>query len=281
MSDIVVVKSDGTEESFSEDKLIRSLRKSGASEEEISNTVIFIKKKIRPGISTGEIYALAYKELNSHRKRNPNAIRYALKNSVMELGPSGFPFERFVARIFNELGYQTQTGVMVKGHCIEHEVDVFAHNDTDVICIEAKFHNEPHLRSDTKVALYVKSRMDDLKGQKVKIGEEYRHITKGILVTNTNFTDTAHQYVSCVGTFELMSWNKPHDKNLLSYIEEFKLYPIGVVPELSQKEIDMLVELEILTCADLNKNPEVLDQIEVRKAKQEVIMDTVREICKS
>ncbi|MEY4440810.1 MAG: hypothetical protein RLY49_436 [Candidatus Parcubacteria bacterium] len=281
MSDVVVIKSDGKEETFSEEKLIRSLRKSGASDIEISNTVAYIKKKIRPGITTGEIYALAFKELNSHRKRNPNAIRYSLKKGIMELGPSGFPFEKFVARIFNALGYTTHTGVTIQGHCIEHEVDVFAHNDTDVICIEAKFHNEPHLRSDTKVALYVKSRIDDLKGQKIKIGEEYRHITRGMLVTNTNFTDTAHQYVSCTGAYELMSWNRPADKNLLSYIEEFKLYPIGLVPELSRKEIDMLVEKDILTCADLNAKPEVLDEIEIRKSKQEVIMDTIREICKS
>jgi hypothetical protein len=32
----------------------------------------------------------------------------------------------------------------------------------------------------TKVALYVKARFDDLLGQKIQIGEEYKHITKGI-----------------------------------------------------------------------------------------------------
>jgi hypothetical protein len=43
----------------------------------------------------------------------------------------------------------------------------------------------------------------------------------------------------------------------------------------------MLVEKDILTCADLNAKPKVLDEIEIRKSKQEVIMDTIREICKS
>ena len=279
MSDIVIIKSNGAEELFSEEKLARSLTRSGASSEEIDQTVRFVKSKIKQGMSTGDIYALAYKELNSHKKRNPNAIRYSLKQSVMELGPTGFPFEKFVARIFNELGYKTSTGIMVQGNCIEHEIDVFAYNETDVICIEAKFHNEPHLRSDTKVALYVKSRFDDLVGQKIKIGEEYRHITRGILVTNTNFTDTAHHYVSCVNTFELMSWNKPNEKNLLYYIETFKLYPIGVVPEISQKEIDLLVERNIMTCADLYKYPQILDELGIKKSKQEIILKTVEEIC--
>ncbi len=279
MADIVIVKSNGAQEQFSESKLIRSLKKSGASLEEINKTVAYIKAKLKDGMSTGDIYALAYKELNSHQKRNPNAIRYSLKKSVMELGPTGFPFEKFVARIFNELGYKTTTGITLRGRCIEHEVDVCAYNDNEVICIEAKFHNEPHLRSDTKVALYVKSRFDDLIGQKIQIGDEYKHITRGILVTNTNFTDTAHQYVSCVNTFELLSWNRPSDKNLLAYIEEFKLYPIGVIPELSQKEINLLVQNEIMTCTDLQKNPSMLDAIGIKKSKQEVIMNTVKEIC--
>jgi hypothetical protein len=279
MKDVVIIKSNGAKEVFNEYKLVRSLKKSGAQEEEIRKTVDFVLANLKPEMTTSDIYALAFKNLNSHKERNPNAIRYSLKNSVMELGPTGFPFEKFVARIFRELGYEALTGVMVKGHCIEHEVDVLAYNATEVICIEAKFHNEPHLRSDTKVALYVKSRFDDLIGEKIKIKDEYKHITKGILVTNTNFTNTAYHYVSCVGTYELMSWNKPEEKNLLGYIQEFKLYPIGVVPELSQKEIDALVEKHILTCADLAANPQVLDEIDMKKSKQELVLETIKEIC--
>lgn len=279
MTDILIVKSNGSKEVFKKNKLIRSLKKSGASEEEVLKTVEFVLKNLKSEMTTNEIYALAFKNLNSQKERNPNAIRYSLKNSLMELGPTGFPFEKFVARVFNELGYKTSTGVMVEGHCIEHEVDVLAYNDTEVICIEAKFHNKSHLRSDAKVALYVKSRFDDLIGEKIKMRDEYKHITRGILVTNTNFTDTAHNYVTCVGTYELMSWNKPEEKNLLSYIEKFKLYPIGVVPELSQKEIDVLVEKHILTCSDLAANPEILHDMGMKKSKQILILNTIEEIC--
>jgi len=279
MPEVVIVKSTGIEELFEEAKLVRSLEKSGATETEIAETVRFVKSKLKKRMSTGEIYSLAYKNLSTHRKQNPNAIRYSLKKSVMELGPTGFPFEKFVSRIFNEMGYTCKTGVMVQGHCIEHEIDVFAYNETDVMCVEAKFHNEPHLRSDTKVALYVKARFDDLIGQKIKIGEDYRHITKGLLITNTNFTDSAHQYVACTNTYELISWNKPNDKNLLYYIEKYNLYPIGVIPELSQKDIDALVARDIMTCTDLKNNPQVLDEVGIRKSKQAVILGTIKEIC--
>jgi hypothetical protein len=279
MSDIVILKSNGKEEVFNEKKLIRSLQKSGAMEEDVTQTVSYVKSKLKKNMSTGDIYALAYKNLKSNKEKNPNAIRYSLKKSVMELGPTGFPFEKFVARIFKEMGYEAKTGVIVQGNCIEHEVDVFAYNDTDVICIEAKFHNEPHLRSDTKVALYVKARFDDLVGQKIQIGETYRHITRGILITNTNFTDTAYQYVACTKKYDLISWNKPNKENLLYYIETYHLYPIGVIPELSQKEIDLLVERDILTCLDLKNNFHMLDEIGIRKSKQDTILEVVTEIC--
>lgn len=279
MSDTVIIKRNGQIEQFNEKKLIRSLQKSGATIGEIEQTVSFVKAKLKKTMTTGDIYALAYKNLNAQRKRNPNAIRYSLKKSVMELGPTGFPFEKFVARIFNQLGYQTQTGTMIQGHCIEHEVDVLAYNNSEVICIEAKFHNEPHLRSDTKVALYVKARFDDLIGQKIKIEDTYHHITKGILVTNTNFTDTAYKYVSCINTFELMSWNKPHEKNLLHYIESHKLYPIGVIPELTQKEIELLSSYDVMTCFDLYNNFDILNEIGIKKTKQSIILETVKEIC--
>ncbi len=279
MPDLVIIKSNGQKELFDPKKLIRSLQNSGADQEEVDQTVKYVLTKLKPSMSTGDIYALAYRTLNSYKKRNPNAIKYSLKRSVMELGPTGFPFEKFVARIFNQLGYECKTGITIQGHCIEHEIDIFAYNTEEVICMEAKFHNEPHLKSDAKVALYVKARFDDLIGQKIKIGDDHRAITRGILVTNTGFTDTVSQYVSCLGAFEIMSWNGHEEKSILRYIEKYNLYPIGVIPELSKKEIESLVELDILLCTDLKNNQHAMDKIGIKKSKQQLILETIESIC--
>jgi Holliday junction resolvase len=279
MSDIQILKSNGVVELFDENKLVHSLEKSKASQEEIDFVLKTVREKLKPNITTEDLYAIAYKTLNNLQKHNPNAIRYALKRSVMNLGPTGFPFERFLARIFEEMGYTCITGITLQGHCIEHEIDVFAYNDTEAICIEAKFHNEPHLKSDTKVALYVKARFDDLIGQKVKIGQKEHLITNGMLITNTNFTDTAHQYVDCVGTFELLSWSKPKNKNLLTYIETCNLYPITVVPGLHKKEFQYLIDSNILTCRDLQNNISILDSLKMRQSRQDVLKDLLQHIC--
>lgn len=281
MPDIVITKSNGDQELFSQDKLIRSLRRSQATEQEIERVLAHVSSRLRPGMTTGEIYVIARKALSADKAKNPNAIRYGLKQAVMDLGPSGFPFELFVARIYAELGYMCQTGVMVQGSCIEHEVDVLAHKGDEVICMEAKFHNEPYLKSDTKVALYVKARFDDLIGQKIKIDGQYKHVTKGILITNTNFTDNAQAYVSCMGTFDLISWNYPEEGSLLDMIERFNLHPITAVPELSKSDVARLVEQGIIMCADITQHPTVLDKLNIRKSKQQSIHETIGLICKS
>jgi hypothetical protein len=281
MPDFVITKSNGDQELFNSQKLVQSLKRSQASDSEIEQVLAHVSSKLRNGMTTGEIYSIAHKALTAKQNKNPNAIRYALKQSVMDLGPSGFPFELFVARIFAELGYMCQTGVMVQGHCIEHEVDVLAHKGDEVICIEAKFHNEPYLKSDTKVALYVKARFDDLMGQKIYVDGTYKHVTKGILITNTNFTDNAKAYVSCVNTFDLISWNHPQGMSLLNYIEKYSLHPITAIPELSKSDVTRLIEQGIIMCSDVKDHPAVLDRLNIKKSKQESIFETIDLICKN
>lgn len=280
MPDFVITKHNGDQELFDQQKLVRSLKRSMATDAEINRVLSHVSSRLRDGITTGEIYALAHKALASFQKKNPNAIRYALKQSVMDLGPSGFPFELFVARIFAELGYTCQTGVMVQGHCIEHEVDILAYKGDEVLCIEAKFHNEPYLKSDTKVALYVKARFDDLVGQKIQIDGQYKHVSKGVLITNTNFTDNAQAYVSCIGTFELISWNFPEEGSLLDHIEKYSLHPITAIPELSRSDITRLIEQGIIMCSDIRQHPDVLRKLNIRQGKQQAIMETIDMICK-
>jgi len=279
MSTFVVTKNNGGEEIFDEKKLIRSLKKAQATEPEIEHVVQYIKSKLHKRLSTNDIYGMAKRTLLKYQKNNPNSIRYSLKQSVMDLGPSGFPFEQFIARVYVELGYQCQVGVMVQGHCIQHEVDVLAHTEDEVVCIEAKFHNESYMKSDTKVALYVKARFDDLVDQSIIINGKNKKITRGVLATNTNFTNNARDYVECSGSYELLSWNKPVDHSLLDIIERYKLYPITVIPDLTKRELTRLIENGLLICSDIKAQPKILSDIGIKIKRQELILDTVNKIC--
>ena len=129
-----------------------------------------MERELVDGITTKEIYHKAFELL--HKEEKPIALKYSLKRAIMELGPSGFPFEKFVAEIFKFKGYTAETGKLVKGFCVEHEVDVVAWNKDKLIMCEAKFHNDPGMKSDLKVALYVKARFDDLRKMTYKYGKE-------------------------------------------------------------------------------------------------------------
>lgn len=220
--EIFVVKSDGTQQAFETKKLNVSLVKAGASEEVREKIVRHIGGEVRSGMSTSDIYHHAFELLRKFEQ--PVATRYSLKRAMAELGPTGFPFEHFIADIFKAQGFETVTDQIVQGKCTSHEMDVVAWKDDTLLMAEAKFHHEFGMKSDVKVALYVKARFDDLRSQKFSYGGKERALTKGLLITNTHFTDKAIEYSACAGA-SLIGWNYPAHGNLHDMIIESGVYP--------------------------------------------------------
>ncbi len=215
-SQIYITKSSGQKELFNEDKLRSSLKRSGATEEAIDDCLGHIQPELRDGLTTDDIYKHAFDFL--HKWKKPVALRYSLRRAVMELGPTGFPFEKFIAEYFKDKGFETLTDQQVLGACVPHEVDVVAWNDEKLIMAEAKFHNELGIKSDLKVVLYIKARFDDLKENVFNYGDKDRKLTDGWLITNTKFSSTAIHYGVCQG-LTMIGWNYPEKGNLQDMIE--------------------------------------------------------------
>lgn len=99
MSDpVLVTKLDGTTQPFYEQKLVQSLKRAGAKPEAIDEIVREMEKEMWPNMPTTDIYRRAFELL---RKQAVHvAVKYSLRRAMFELGPDGFPFEKFVARIF-------------------------------------------------------------------------------------------------------------------------------------------------------------------------------------
>lgn len=219
---IFVVKADGTRQPFDERKLAHSLAKAGASGEAREKIVRHIAGEVQDGMGTSDIYRHAFDLL--HKFDRPIVQRYSLKRAMAALGPTGFPFEHFVEDIFKAQGFETITDQIVQGHCTSHEMDVVAWNSEKLIMAEAKFHHEFGLKSDVKVALYIKARFDDLYSQKFSYGGKERELTEGLLITNTNFTEKAIEYSACAGV-RLIGWNYPEKGNLHDMIITTGVYP--------------------------------------------------------
>ena len=252
----LIQKTDGSQELFDEEKIETSLLKAGADKK----TALAITKKVKEElkedlIQAKDVYRLALAYL---KKKQPLvAIKYTLKKAIMDFGPTGFVFEQYMARILKEYGYATETDKIIKGFCVEHEVDVIAKKDDKYYMFECKYHNNRDTKSDIKTALYIYARYLDIKkaGEKNKINYNF---SKAWLVTNTKCTTNAIEYANCVN-LGIIAWHYPLDKNLEYYIENKKLYPVTILPGLKRVHKENLLKNDILTIKDLlNAQPEII-----------------------
>lgn len=254
---IIILKANGKREAFEPEKLRASLIHSGATEEAAEEVLTHIEPELHNDMATSEIYRHAFSVLQGISK--PVARSYSLRRAVMDLGPSGFPFEDFVARILEAKGFKCETRQTVLGACVPHEVDVVAYNEKKLVMIEAKFHNELGTKSDLKVVLYIKARFDDLRENVFNYGGVDRAITDSWLITNTKFSSTAIHYGVCKNLV-MIGWNYPEKGNLQDMIEGEVLHPITCLTTLSSTDKKILLVNRIVLCSDIKKNPEVLNK---------------------
>ena len=271
-----VLKRSGTLVEFERDILEQSLRRAGASVEMARSIAAETEGHIKDGDSTAQIYKNAFEMLYS--KARKVAMRYSLKKALFSFGPTGFPFEKFVAEIFRRKGYTATNNVHLRGSCISHEIDVLA-TGPERIAMEVKFHNDMRIRSDVKAVLYIKARFDDLTGR--THGRSFFKkgvVDKCILVTNTKFTKNAIAYANCAGV-RLLGWGYPYSENLQTYIEDVNAHPVTCLPSLSTSAMRELFSMDIVTCRGLLENERVLKKLpnaDALIAEAEMLCTSVR-----
>ncbi len=271
---MLVRKADGESEPFVAQKLLDSLHRSGADDESAAGVLARVEQELYQGITTQEIYRRAFSYLREHRRFV--AARYSLKRAVMEFGPSGFPFEAYIAELLRTEGYTATTDQIVKGACVEHEVDVIARNKTETIYVEAKFHNTPGFKTDLKVALYVKARLDDIAA--ARTAAKAKGLMRGLIVTNTKFTSHAVRYAGCAGV-ELLGWEEPHGSTLNERITAAKLYPVTALTSLNRREKLALLGQKVVLCKALLGDGSVLAGAGVTGERAEAALQEAGALC--
>lgn len=271
---IKVRKADGEVEYFKVEKLRRSLRRSGADKKQVEAVVEKIIDHISDGMHTQEIYRRAFELL--HDIQAPVAARYSLRRALFALGPTGFPFEQFLARLFEAEGYSTRVGIEIRGKCALHELDIAAYKHDHSFVAEAKFHTRPGIRSDLQVAMYSYARLVDLQKQKI-CSDDICGITQFWLITNTKFTKPAIEYGECSG-LTMLSWNYPKRDNLHDRIQRAGIYPITILQTLSRSQIVTLLESEVILCREILEQPSVLKVLHKDESFSEEVLQEIRGI---
>ena len=276
MSKINIIKANGEKVPFQIEKLAYSLKRAQASEEDIKEIVNQVQSIIFDGITTKKIYQEAFKLLKS--KSRVTASRYNLKKALMQLGPSGFPFEKLIGKLLSHEGFQTEVGVIVQGNCVQHEIDVIAQKDNNHYMIECKYHQDQQNVCNVKIPLYIQSRFIDVEMEWKKQPGHNLKLHKGWVYTNTRFTNDAIQYGTCVG-LGLAGWDYPKGNGLKERIDKSGLHPLTALTTLTKPEKTKLLDKGIVLCKEIYENPNILDQIGIPKERHKKIIDDSAELC--
>ncbi|MAP55092.1 ATP cone domain-containing protein [Altibacter sp.] len=272
-----VVKSSGEVVRFSVEKLKHSLHRSGADDKAVQEIVDIVRDELYQGISTKEIYNRAFALLK--KKKSVYASKYKLKKAIYELGPTGFPFEKFIAALLFYSGYATRTGQILQGRCVDHEVDVVALKNGQHIVAECKFHSDEGRNCNVKVPLYIHSRFKDIEAYGMELKNPKITPNEGWVVTNTRFTADAIEYGTCAGLV-LLSWDYPKGHSLKERIDRLGLYPITVSTLLSSREKQFLLSRDVVLCRELVNDAFYLDHLGISNGRKVKILAEISSLCK-
>lgn len=248
---MIIIKGDGSNVEFDPMKIRASLERTGAEQSTIDRVTDKVEDQVRDGMTTKQIYDIVHKELK--KENTCIACRYNLRGAILRFGPTGFLFEQYVASILRAHGYEAQVpDGEFEGACVRHEIDGVAEKNGKRIMIEAKFRRKYHDNVNLKDTMATWSRFVDLvDGAAAGKGPHFDEVW---IVTNAKFSDRAYKFGTCKG-MKMIGWNLPKEKSFASMVDEEKLYPITVLDELSNEEIEDLSIAGTTLCKELIETP--------------------------
>lgn len=271
----LVTKASGEIELFDENKLINSLKRAGANDNVINQTLDEIESILYHEISTKIIYNRAFNILNI--KNKTSAVKYELKNSLHKLGPNGYVFECFIGKLFEYLGYNTEVSSIISGKFVTHEIDVLAIKDNKQTFIECKYHLKGEKSVGVQVPLYVNSRFNDIiavrKKNKIYKGVEF----EGQIVTNTRFSSDAIAYGEGMN-LKLLGWDYPYHEGLKEIIEKEKIYPITLLDRINKSLKTKMFENKLITTRQILEDNSLLNYYNLHSNLKQKIIDQVKSI---
>lgn len=267
--DLKVIKASGEEERYSRKKLERSLKNAGVKSGIVRNVSEGVEEKLFPGVSTKKIFDVARERILKQDLKG--GTRYSLKKAIMEMGPAGYLFEKYISEVLKEYGYKTKTNQYIQGECVKHEIDVLAEKSGRIFLVEAKYNNIKGAKEDIQTIMYLHDRLFDI--QKKKKNLNY----KGWLFTNTKFTSKAIAYGKC-RSIAMTGWKYSKNESLENVIESKKLYPVTILPAMNSFVRNKLKEADIYLAKDIvDLSADYLTKRGVHKQLAENIMEQARE----
>jgi hypothetical protein len=272
---VSVIKADGTREEFSKWKVMRTCMRMGASQEAAQTIADEIESRLYDGISTRRILQMIYRRLKKHRPVMKLQIDLRRSLSLLRSAPD---FERYIQLLLAEHGYTVTSNQIIRGRCVEHEVDAVATKNGKTCIVEVKHHYKYHTPTSLDVSRISRAVFEDIT-EGHQLGHNNLKIDYAMIVCNTKLSEHAKKYADCRGISHI-SWSSPPNHDLQTMIEEKKLYPITILKGLSATTRNRLTSNGIILLKQLTeKNMLGLRrQTGIRKQKLAPLVDSAKAI---
>lgn len=275
MSTILVTKADGTKQPFQREKIINTCLRMHASREAAESIADKIESRVYDGIPTKKILQMIFSYLKKYRP----AIRHQidLRKAISLLRPSP-DFERFVQMLLGEHGYTVTRNRIIRGKCVEHEIDAIAQKGDETYLVEIKHHSNHHTYTGLDVPRIARATLEDLT-EGLNLGLNSINFSKALIVCNTKFSEHAARYAECRG-IDHIGWKAPPEHGLERMIEERGLHPITLLRGLDKGSREKLADNGILLLKQLitHDADELSEKTKISKDQLIDIMKNAKEI---
>jgi hypothetical protein len=165
---------------------------------------------------------------------------------------------------------------IIRGRCVEHEIDAIARRGNETVLVEIKHHYKCHT-SGLDVVRQIRATFEDIT-EGFDLGLNSINFNKSMVVCNTKFSDHARRYAKC-RNIDHIGWKAPLEHSLDQIIDEKKFHPITLIrnldkpteAKLGNKGIVLLRQLTEGNISELSKKTgvksDVLDRL-THKAKE-------------
>jgi len=234
-----------------------------------------IETRIYDGIETKKILQMIFRSLRKHKPviRHQIDLRKAL--SLLNPAPD---FERFIQLLLSEHGYEVTPNRIIRGRCVEHEVDAVARKNGKTCIVEVKHHFKYHTPTNLDVSRISRAVFEDVT-EGYELGLNNLKIDYAMIVCNTKLSEHAKRYADCRGISHI-GWSSPPNHDLQTMIEEKKLYPITFLKGLNAETRNKLASNGVILLRQLTgkSSKELRRQTGISKEKFVSIVGKARTI---
>ena len=241
-----VTKADGSKQLFDRDKVINTCIRMGANHPIAFQVAQKVESRAYEGIPTKEILQLIFRFM---RRDKPGSGRLFDLRKGLSLMDSKPEFETFVQVLLANNGFEVHPNRILKGRCVEHEVDAIARKDGVTYFVESKHHTSYHALTGLDESRIARAVLEDV-SEGFQIGSSDFGVDKAMIVTNTRYSEHAIRYGRCKDIMQV-GWNFPVSQGLEKMIEEKKLHPLSCLRDLRREDRLMLVSCGLVLIKQL------------------------------